>query len=64
MYVPWGEFKDWSGNVEGNGGKDNRVVVKFKTQVNIKREGIYSLPGSDDCFGSAIKEDEEGEEAD
>lgn len=50
MYVPGCEFKNSSGDVEGNWGKCNGIIVKFEADIDIKGCGVYSVSVGNNCF--------------
>lgn len=56
MHISGRKFKDGSSYVEGNGCKDDGVVVKFEANVNIKGGGVYSVSICNNSFGPLVKE--------
>lgn len=54
MHVSGCKFENGSGYVEGNGGENNGIVVKFKTKVDVEGCGVYPLSISNNCFGSLV----------
>lgn len=54
MHISGGELQDRPSDVESNRGKDDGVVVKFKANVNIKSQSVYSSSVGNDGLGPFI----------
>ena len=54
MHVSSCEFKNRSGYIEGNRGKNNGVMVEFEADINVKGQGINSVSVGNDSFCTFI----------
>lgn len=61
MHVPGCEFENRSSYIQGNWGKNDRVVVEFKAKVDVESCSVYSLSVSDNCFGSLVQKNKKRE---